>query len=80
MNDLLVSGYGNVYIFTYSELRVATKNFRPDQILGEGGFGVVYKGVIDENVRPDFESTQVAVKELNPNGLQGDKEWLVLFP
>ncbi|XP_042452724.1 probable serine/threonine-protein kinase PBL17 [Zingiber officinale] len=76
VNDLLVSGYGNVYIFTYSELGAATRNFRPDQILGEGGFGVVYKGVIDENVRPDFESTQVAVKELNPNGLQGDKEWL----
>ncbi|WOK92697.1 hypothetical protein Cni_G01388 [Canna indica] len=78
VNDLLVSGYGNVNMFTYSELRAATKNFRPDQILGEGGFGVVYKGVIDENVRPGFESTQVAVKVLNPDGLQGDKEWLVI--
>ncbi|CAL5049135.1 unnamed protein product [Urochloa decumbens] len=74
--DLQVEGYGNVNIFTYDELRAATKNFRPDQILGEGGFGVVYKGVIDENVRAGFPSRQVAVKELNPEGFQGDKEWL----
>uniref|UniRef100_A0A0D9WSX7 non-specific serine/threonine protein kinase n=1 Tax=Leersia perrieri TaxID=77586 RepID=A0A0D9WSX7_9ORYZ len=76
VEDLQIEGYGNVNIFTYNELRAATKNFRPDQILGEGGFGVVYKGVIDENVRPGFLSTQVAVKELNPEGFQGDKEWL----
>lgn len=33
------AGNGDVNIFTYSELRAATKNFRPDLILGEGGFG-----------------------------------------
>ncbi|VAI80434.1 unnamed protein product [Triticum turgidum subsp. durum] len=77
VEDLQTEGYGNVNIFTYNELRAATKNFRPDQILGEGGFGVVYKGVIDENVRIGFPSRQVAVKELNPEGFQGDKEWLV---
>ncbi|XP_008781710.1 probable serine/threonine-protein kinase PBL17 isoform X2 [Phoenix dactylifera] len=71
-----IGGYENVNIFSYNELRAATKNFRPDQILGEGGFGIVYKGVIDENVRPGFKSTYVAVKELNPEGFQGDKEWL----
>ncbi|KAJ3679260.1 hypothetical protein LUZ60_017271 [Juncus effusus] len=71
------AGHGNVNIFTYAELRVATKNFRPDQILGEGGFGIVYKGVIDGSVRAGFEEpAQVAVKELNPDGFQGDKEWL----
>ncbi|XP_042428682.1 probable serine/threonine-protein kinase PBL17 [Zingiber officinale] len=72
----LIAGYGNVNVFTHEELRVATKNFRADQILGEGGFGIVYKGIIDENVRPGFMSTQVAVKVLNPDGVQGDKEWL----
>ncbi|RZR90560.1 hypothetical protein BHM03_00018474 [Ensete ventricosum] len=81
VDDLrLISGYGNVNIFTYSELRVATKNFRSDQVLGEGGFGVVYKGVIDESVRPGSETIQVAVKELKSDGLQGDKEWLVISP
>ena len=71
-------GYSNVDIFTYEETKLATKQFRPDYILGEGGFGVVYKGVIDENVRPGYKSTAVAVKELNPDGFQGDREWLVI--
>ncbi|MED6157627.1 putative serine/threonine-protein kinase pbl17 [Stylosanthes scabra] len=70
------AGYCNVHIFTYEEMRLATKYFRPDLILGEGGFGVVYKGVIDDSVRPGFESTQVAIKELNREGFQGDREWL----
>uniref|UniRef100_A0A1J3CCQ7 non-specific serine/threonine protein kinase n=1 Tax=Noccaea caerulescens TaxID=107243 RepID=A0A1J3CCQ7_NOCCA len=69
-------GYENVDIFTYEEMKIATKQFRPDYILGEGGFGVVYKGVIDENVRAGYKSTKVAIKELNPEGFQGDREWL----
>lgn len=69
-------GYGNVDIFTYAEMKLATKHFRSDQILGEGGFGIVYKGVLDEHVRPGYKSTQVAIKVLNPDGLQGDREWL----
>ncbi len=74
-------GYSNVDIFTYEEMRLATKRFRPDLILGEGGFGIVYKGVIDENVRPGYSTTQVAIKELNREGFQGDREWLVFdFP
>lgn len=70
-------GYENVDIFTYEEMKLATKQFRPDFILGEGGFGVVYKGVVDETVRPGYKSTKVAIKELNPEGFQGDREWLV---
>ncbi|KAG4150500.1 hypothetical protein ERO13_D04G008100v2 [Gossypium hirsutum] len=69
-------GYSNVDIFTYEEMRLATNQFRPDYILGEGGFGAVYKGVIDETVRPGYTSTAVAIKELNPDGFQGDREWL----
>lgn len=72
-------GYRDVFTFTHGELRSATKNFRPDQVLGEGGFGIVYKGVIDETVRPGFKSSLVAVKALNPDGLQGDREWLVIL-
>lgn len=60
-------------------MKLTTKNFRPDQILGEGGFGIVYKGVIDENVRPGYKSTAVAVKQLDPEGIQGDREWLVMI-
>lgn len=69
-------GYSNVDIFTYEEMRMATKHFRPDQVLGDGGFGIVYKGVIDGNVRPGYKTTKVAIKELDPQGFQGDKEWL----
>ncbi|KAJ0028225.1 hypothetical protein Pint_36422 [Pistacia integerrima] len=31
-------------MFTLAELRAATKNFRPVTMLGEGGFGRVFKG------------------------------------
>nr|CAD1818774.1 unnamed protein product [Ananas comosus var. bracteatus] len=35
-------------IFTLAELRSATKGFRSDNVLGEGGFGRVYKGSVEE--------------------------------
>jgi len=77
VNELRQSpGYSNVDIFTYVEMTLATKYFRPDYILGEGGFGVVYKGVLDESVRPGYQTTNVAIKELNRGGFQGDREWL----
>ncbi|RZC60737.1 hypothetical protein C5167_022485 [Papaver somniferum] len=65
--------------FTFIELKSATRNFRPESILGEGGFGCVFKGWIEENgtapVKPGTGLT-VAVKTLNHDGLQGHKEWL----
>lgn len=83
LEDLRQKGgglYKNVSTFTYAELRAATKNFRPDKVIGEGGFGVVYKGsiIINSNNGDDDEavSTTVAVKQLNPEGFQGDREWL----
>lgn len=33
--------------FTFRELAAATRNFRADCLLGEGGFGRVYKGRLD---------------------------------
>ncbi|XP_010925061.1 serine/threonine-protein kinase PBL34-like isoform X1 [Elaeis guineensis] len=65
--------------FTFHELKSATRNFRPESLLGEGGFGCVFKGWIEENgtapVKPGTGLT-VAVKTLNHDGLQGHKEWL----
>lgn len=70
--------YGHLSLFSYDELRKATGDFNPGQIVGEGGFGVVYRGLIDGAVRKGYPpTTEVAVKVLNPEGLQGDKEWLV---
>ncbi|KAJ4973971.1 hypothetical protein NE237_007145 [Protea cynaroides] len=65
--------------FTFNELKTATRNFRPESLLGEGGFGCVFKGWIEENgtapVKPGTGLT-VAVKTLNHDGLQGHKEWM----
>lgn len=72
--------YTHVIAFTLFELETITKSFRSDYILGEGGFGTVYKGYIDENVRVGLKSLPVAVKVLNKEGLQGHREWLVSFP
>lgn len=33
--------------FTFKELASATKNFRPECLIGEGGFGSVYKGRLE---------------------------------
>ncbi|ERN04312.1 hypothetical protein AMTRI_Chr08g210510 [Amborella trichopoda] len=69
-------GSTNVIAFTLFELETITKSFRSDYVLGEGGFGTVYKGYIDENVRVGLKSLPVAVKVLNKDGLQGHREWL----
>ncbi|CAN6724388.1 unnamed protein product [Malus baccata var. baccata] len=68
--------YTHVIAFTLFELETITKSFRSDYILGEGGFGTVYKGYIDENVRVGLKSLPVAVKVLNKEGHQGHREWL----
>jgi len=48
-------------------------------MLGEGGFGPVYKGFIDDKVKPGIEAQPVAVKALDLHGHQGHREWLVTF-
>lgn len=70
----------NLKSFSFAELKTATRNFRPDSVLGEGGFGCVFKGWIDEQT---FAAAKpgtglvIAVKRLNTEGFQGHKEWLV---
>nr|TKS17739.1 kinase 2 family protein [Populus alba] len=59
------------HTFTFRELANATKNFRADCLLGEGGFGRVYKG------RLESTNQVVAIKQLDRNGLQGNREFLV---
>ncbi|KAE8678912.1 Protein kinase APK1A [Hibiscus syriacus] len=69
----------NLKSFTFANLKMATRNFRPDSVLGEGGFGSVFKGWIDES---SFTASKpgtglvIAVKRLNQEGFQGHKEWL----
>ncbi|GLT79205.1 hypothetical protein SLA2020_507000 [Shorea laevis] len=69
----------NLKNFSFNELRTATRNFRPDSMLGEGGFGSVFKGWIDEHsliaTKPGT-GIVIAVKRLNQEGFQGDREWM----
>lgn len=70
----------NLKVFTYAELRSATKNFRPDTVLGEGGFGRVFKGWVDEKTYAPSKvgvGVPVAVKKSNPDSEQGLNEWQV---
>lgn len=69
----------NLKAFTFNELKNATRNFRPDSLLGEGGFGYVFKGWIDElslSATKPGSGMVIAVKKLKPEGFQGHKEWL----
>lgn len=59
---------------------MATRNFSSQTMLGEGSFGTIYKGWIDETtLAPAKEGTGmlVAVKKLDKNGYMGHQEWLV---
>lgn len=35
--------------FTFAQMVDATQNFNPDNFLGEGGFGKVYKGRLEDS-------------------------------
>jgi hypothetical protein len=62
-------------------LKGATRNFKPETVLGEGGFGRVYKGWVEEKTLNPSKSgvgVVIAVKKLNPESVQGLEEWQVL--
>uniref|UniRef100_A0A2P2IHB9 Uncharacterized protein MANES_16G095000 n=1 Tax=Rhizophora mucronata TaxID=61149 RepID=A0A2P2IHB9_RHIMU len=76
--DLSTSLAGsNLHVFTLAELKVITQSFSSSNLLGEGGFGPVHRGFIDDKLRPGLKAQPVAVKLLDLDGLQGHKEWLV---
>ncbi|KAE8719464.1 Receptor-like serine/threonine-protein kinase [Hibiscus syriacus] len=65
-------------IFTLAELKAATRNFKPATVLGEGGFGRVFKGWVDEKTFSPSKvgvGMAVAVKKSNPDSSQGLQEW-----
>ncbi len=64
-------GHGSMQLenrrFTYKDLQKITNNF--EQVLGKGGFGYVYYGILEEG-------SQVAVKLRSQSSNQGVKEFL----
>ncbi|KAJ4733763.1 Leucine-rich repeat transmembrane protein kinase [Rhynchospora pubera] len=56
-------------VFSYAELRTATEAFNASNILGEGGYGPVYKGKLSDG-------RIVAVKQLAVTSHQGKREFL----
>ena len=55
--------------FSLDDIRIATNNFNEELIIGRGGFGNVYKGLIDDG------TVAVAIKRLNPESRQGAREF-----
>uniref|UniRef100_A0A0C9RRT6 non-specific serine/threonine protein kinase n=1 Tax=Wollemia nobilis TaxID=56998 RepID=A0A0C9RRT6_9CONI len=61
-------GWGHWY--TLRELEEATNCFSDENVIGEGGYGIVYRGLLTDN-------TNVAVKNLMNNRGQAEKEFRV---
>ncbi|KAH9779344.1 putative leucine-rich repeat receptor-like serine/threonine-protein kinase [Citrus sinensis] len=55
--------------FTLKQIKAATNNFAPDNKIGEGGFGPVYKGLL-------ADGTVIAVKQLSSKSKQGNREFI----
>ena len=71
----------NLKVFTLAELKAAAKGFKSDTVLGEGGFGRVFKGWIDQTTLEPSKygvGMAVAIKKCSPDSTQGIKEWKVL--
>ncbi|XP_071706358.1 L-type lectin-domain containing receptor kinase S.4 [Rutidosis leptorrhynchoides] len=56
--------------YSYKELKKATKGFKKDELLGSGGFGSVYKGVLPNS------KTDVAVKRISNESHEGMRTFI----
>ncbi|KAJ4704368.1 putative Kinase [Melia azedarach] len=55
--------------FRYKDLYTATKGFKESEVIGVGGFGEVYKGVLPTS------ASEIAVKKISRNSIQGMREF-----
>ncbi|KAI3987052.1 hypothetical protein MKX01_036842 [Papaver californicum] len=56
--------------FSYKDLYIATNGFKEKELLGIGGFGKVYKGVLPAS------KAEIAVKRISHNSKQGAREFI----
>lgn len=57
-------------VFTFKQLQAATSNFNQVNVVGHGGFGSVYRGVLSDG-------RQAAIKQLDRSSKQGDHEFRI---
>ncbi|MED6122141.1 hypothetical protein PIB30_037022 [Stylosanthes scabra] len=68
-NDVQRKRHPNLPLFSFKMIMAATEKFSPDNKLGQGGFGSVYKGQL-------FDGPEIAVKRLSKDSGQGIEEFI----
>lgn len=69
IDSCAVTYTGTAKTFTLNDIEKATNGFDTSRIIGEGGFGVVYRGILDDG-------REVAVKVLKRANQHGGREFL----
>jgi hypothetical protein len=68
--DLEVVAGKGLNVFTFKQLHSATGGFSKSNVVGHGGFGLVYRGVLSDG-------RKVAIKLMDQAGKQGEDEFKV---
>lgn len=66
----LSRGSKGVQVYSYKELEAATNGFSPTNMIGDGEFGVVYRGGLSDG-------TVAAIKKLCREGKQGERAFRI---
>jgi len=68
--NLQVIAEKGLQVFTFKQLHSATGGFSKSNVVGHGGFGLVYRGVLNSG-------RKVAIKFMDQAGKQGEEEFKV---